>query len=145
MKELQFMGWNECKKEYIRNVDRDDEKIKSILSLIDKRLAFIASIVANQDNVWFVVENYYEIIKELLIALLLKRGLKSKNHQCLISYFYKNYPQYEDQAHVILQMSYFRNRLDYYGEAIDFNFYEKYKEDFMVIINTIKELIRSTA
>ena len=145
MKELQFMGWNECKKEYIRNVDRDDEKIKSILSLIDKRLAFIASIVANQDNVSFVVENYYEIIKELLIALLLKRGLKSKNHQCLISYFYKNYPQYEDQAHVILQMSYFRNRLDYYGEAIDFNFYEKYKEDFMVIINTIKELIRSTA
>ena len=38
-----------------------------------------------------LVSEYYEVIKELLIALLLKQGLKSYNHECLISFFKKEY------------------------------------------------------
>ena len=141
MKKLEFMGWNECENEHIRRVEVDNEKIKSILSLVDKRFAFIQSMIADENNVSFIVENYYEATKELLVALLLKRGLKSKNHQCLITYFYQNYPQYEGEAYLMLQMSYLRNKLDYYGEPIDVTFYNKHKEDFITIINTIKKLI----
>ncbi len=138
---LQFMDWNECGKEFIREVEVDNEKIKSLIKLSLNRFNFIKSIDVNSSNVSFIVENYYEVIKELLIALLLKNGLKSQNHQCLITYFYKNYQGYEFQANLILQMSYLRNRLEYYGESIDLGFYNKYKEDFVSIIELIKNLI----
>ncbi|GEM_PF-791312 len=144
-KRLQFMDWNECNKDFIREIEVDNEKIKSLMKLAINRFNFIKSINSNQSNVSFIVENYYEVIKELLIALLSKNGLKSQNHQCLITYFYKNYPKYEFQANLILQMSYLRNRLEYYGESIDIGFYNKYKQDFVFIIELIKNLIEKGA
>ena len=142
MEKLNFMEWAECERDFIRRTEKDAEKIESMLKIADKRLNFIKSVAVNSNNVSFVAENYYEIIKELLSAFLLKNGLKSKNHQCLISYFYKKHHQYEFEARLILQMSYFRNRLNYYGEAIDRAFYDKHKEDFERIIDLIKGLIR---
>ena len=138
---LKFMEWSECERNFIRKRERDNEKIKSIIKIASKRHDFINTIKVNKDNVSFVIENYYEIIKELLNAVLLKNGLNSKNHQCLIAYFHKNYLQYEFESNLILQMSYLRNRLNYYGEPIDIEFYSKYKEDFEKIINIIKNII----
>lgn len=140
-KELKFMEWEECKKGFIRSIEIDNEKIKSIINVSLLRTEFIKSISANQNNVSFVIENYYETIKELLVALLLKKGLRSKNHQCLITYFYNNYGEYEFEANLILRLSFLRNRLEYYGEKIDFEFYNKHKEDFSSIIKLLKKII----
>ena len=137
-----IIDWNLCKNKFIRNVEVDEEQINSIIETAAKRLKFIKSNKATNDNISFIVENYYEIIKELLIALLLKNGLKSSNHQCLISYFYKEYPDYEFEVNIISQMSYLRNRLNYYGEKIDFGFYDKNKVEFIKLIDLIKGLIR---
>jgi len=137
-----IIDWNLCKNKFIRNVEVDEEQISSIIETAAKRLKFIKSNKATNDNVSFIVENYYEIIKELLVALLLKNGLKSSNHQCLISYFYKEYPDYEFEVNIISQMSYLRNRLNYYGEKIDFGFYDKNKAEFIKLIDLIKDLIR---
>lgn len=136
------MGWNLCEHKFIRKVEVDKEQINSIIETAEKRLEFISSNKATKDNVSFIVENYYEIIKELLVALLLKNGLKSSNHQCLISYFYRKNPDYEFEVNLISQMSYLRNRLNYYGERIDFDFYDKNKDEFNKLIDLIKGLIR---
>ncbi len=144
MKEiLQFMDWNECTKKFVRIIETDKERMHSIVHAALHRLEFVKTIQVSERNSSYVVENYYEVIKELLVALLLKKNLKSTNHQCLISYFYKNYPQYEYEANVMLKMSYLRNRLDYYGEPIELDFYKKYKNDFMKIIEIIKSLIEN--
>lgn len=137
-----IINWDLCKSKFIRIVERDDEKINSIMESADKRLTFINSNPPTKENVSFIVEGYYEIIKELLVALLLKNGMKSSNHQCLISFFYKEYPDCEFEANLISQMSYLRNRLNYYGEEIDFDFYDKNKKEFDKIINLLKELIK---
>ena len=136
-----IMDWNKCEKEFIRKVEIDNEKIEAIRETAEKRLKFIKSLKADKDNVSFVVENYYEIIKELLVAFLLKNSLKSKNHQCLISYFYKKYPEHEAEANLIQQLSYLRNRLNYYGELIEIEFYEKNKKEFENIIKLLKQLL----
>ena len=136
-----IMDWNLCKTKFIRFVEKDEEKTSSIIETAGKRLAFIKSNEAAKENISFIVEGYYEIIKELLVALLLKNGLKSSNHQCLISFFYKEYSDYEFEVNLISQMSYLRNRLNYYGEEIDFDFYDKNKEEFDKIIDLIKKLI----
>lgn len=131
---MNLMDWSRCEREFIRTVETDNEKIASIVEITLKRKKFL-DVNVNKDNVSFVIEGYYEIIKELLVALLLKDGLKSKNHQCLITYFYRQYQDHEHEANLISQMSYLRNRLDYYGESIDISFYEKNKGDIDRLID----------
>ena len=139
-----IIDWGLCKSKFIRIVEKDEEKIKSIIDTANYRLNFIKSNKATKENVSFIVEGYYEIIKELLVALLLKNGLKSSNHQCLISFFNKEYPHYEFEVNLISQMSYLRNRLNYYGEKIDFDFYDKNRVEFDKIVALLKKLVKSS-
>ncbi|NQU78426.1 hypothetical protein HQ545_01525 [Candidatus Woesearchaeota archaeon] len=138
---MNLMDWSKCEKEFIRKVTPDQEKICSIVEMAMSRLEFVKSHTATEKNVYFIVEGYYEILKELLVALLLKNGLKSRNHQCLITYFYREYPDHEFEANLISRMSYLRNRLDYYGEAIDVSFYSKNKEDIEKIIGLLASIV----
>ena len=135
------MDWNYCERQFIRKVEVDEERIKSIVEKSMQRLDRAQKTELNLNTVSFIVEDYYEVIKELLIAYLLKKGLRSKNHQCLISYFYKENPNHEKEAYLISQMSFFRNRLSYYGEDIPIEFYEKNKKEFKDIINLLRKLV----
>jgi len=137
-----IIDWNSCKEEFIKEVEPDPSKINAIVWAAELRLKFIKEVSVNQNNVSFVVEGYYEVTKELLIALLLSKGLRSKNHQCLISYFYYKYPDYEAESYLISQMSYLRNRLGYYGEPIEIDFYKKNKEKFENVIQLLRSLIK---
>jgi hypothetical protein len=137
-----LMNWKECEKGFIRKVEVDLNRIDSIMTKALQRLKRARDTEIKPDNVSFVVEDYYEVIKELLISYLLKNGLRSKNHQCLITYFYKNNRVYENEAFLISQMSYFRNRLEYYGEDIPFEFYNKNKYNFEKIIEILLKIIK---
>lgn len=134
---MEFMDWQNCERQFIRKVEKDPERARDIMETAKRRLRFIESASIDDRSVSFAVEGYYEVIKELLVSLLLAKGLKSKNHQCLSSYFYLNYPSHEAEAHLIARLSYLRNRLDYYGELIEYEFYTKNK---VAILETIKIL-----
>lgn len=136
-----IMGWGECEREFIRKVHVDKERISSIVVKAMQRLKRARMTKASAENISFIVEDYYEVIKELLIAYLLRDGLRSKNHQCLISYFYRKNPSLEREAYLISQMSYFRNRLGYYGEDVPAEFYEENKRSFEEIISLLLKLI----
>ncbi len=138
---MNLIDWGECRRQFIRSMSPDQEKINSILDTVIKRKKFVEIQQVNEDNVSFIIEGYYEIIKELLVALLLKHGLKSKNHQCLISYFYQKHPDYEFETNLISEMSYLRNRLNYYGETVDISFYKKNKKEIIKIIQFLKSLV----
>ena len=136
---VDIMNWDLCERDFIRKVEIDKERINSILN--KARLRLERAKISIKIDVSLTVEDYYEVIKELLTAYLLKNGLRSKNHQCLISYFYKKNPDYEKEAYLISQMSFFRNRLNYYGEDIPKEFYEKNKIEFEHIIKILNKLI----
>lgn len=137
----EIMNWEICGREFIKKAEPDKNQIQSILERTKQRLDFIKTLKPTKENSQFLVENYYEAIKELLIAFMLKDSMRSKNHQCLISYFYKKHPEYEHYAYIISQMSYFRNRLEYYGESIPYEFHETNQKEFEKIIKIIMELI----
>lgn len=143
--ENKLMGGEECKREFIRKVEIDMERIESIKGKALQRLKRAEATSVSLETVSFIVEDYYEVIKELFVAYMLKNGLRSKNHQCLISYFYKNNPENEREAFLIAEMSFFRNRLDYYGEDIPMSFYEKNKEEFRRIIELVLKLINNNS
>ena len=136
------MDWSECEKEFIRNVKVDGERIKSIIEKAMQRKEMLESIRVTEENASFIVEGYYEVIKELLVAYLLNNGLRSKNHQCLITYFYMNNKDYEHETNLISQMSFLRNRLNYYGESIPMSFYNKNKDNIKKIIKLLFYLIK---
>jgi len=82
----------------------------------------------SERNVSFIVEGLYEVLKELLTALMLLNGLRSQNHQCLIAYFRQEFPEKEFESDLLGRLCYRRNRLNYYGELIEPRFYEKSEE-----------------
>ncbi len=137
------MNWNECKNNFIKEVEIDIARRDSIIEKALIRLKRARETKINEENVSLVIEDYYEVIKELLTAYLLNNGFRSKNHQCLISYFYKENPNFEKEAYLIAQMSFFRNRLNYYGESIPLDFYRKHKNDFENIIKIVEGLIKN--
>ena len=136
-----IMDWNKCEREFIRRVEPDPERAKSIIAKARQRLKRAQETPINEESVSFVVEDYYEVIKELLVAYLLLAGLRSQNHQCLISYFAKQHSDHDQKTILMAQMSYFRNRLGYYGESIPLSFYEKNKKEFQEIIVFLEKLL----
>ena len=135
------MSWEECKKEFIRSVDVDPEKINSLVGMAKRRLNFVKSIKTTEENASFIFDDYYEVIKELLIALMLKKGIRSKNHQCLFTFFAKEF-NYEAEVNIIKQMNYLRNRLDYYAEPIEYAYFQENYKSFESIINLLLKLIK---
>ncbi len=132
-----IMSWGKCKREFVRKITPDVEMIESLKEKSTRR----SERARQGTDTDFIVEDYYEAINELLIAYLLKNGYRSKNHQCLISFFHKENPDYEPEAQLIQQMSFFRNRLNYYGEDIPSQFYEKNKDEFERIITLLLKMI----
>ena len=137
----ELMSWEECKQDFIRNVAVDSEKINSLVEMAKKRLKFIQSIKATEENASFLFDDYYEIIKELLIALMLKKGMRSKNHQCLFTFFAKEF-DYDAEVNIIKQMNFLRNRLDYYGEPIEYAYFRENYKSFENIIDLLLKLIK---
>lgn len=138
---IELMSWQICERECIRKVEKDPEKVASLCETARKRLQLINNIPVTRDNLSFVVEGYYEVIKELLVAYLLMHGMRSRNHQCLISYFYLQNSDHEHEAYIMAHLLYYRNRLGYYGELIPEPFYEKNKGAIPQIISLLFELI----
>ena len=113
MKEI--MNFEVCEREHLKSVSPDAEKIASIRKMCAARQRLIKKAEIDNETAPIIAADYYEIIKELLVALLLKSGLKSDNHECLISFFKENHPVYGYEAGAIHQLKDARNRATYDG------------------------------
>ena len=135
------MSWKECERKFVRKVSVDRDKVKSLIETAKAREKFVNSVGLTNENASFVFENYYEIVKELLIALMLNNGMRSKNHQCLFTFFYDKY-NYEAEVNLIKQMNYLRNRLEYYGELIEFSYFKENHKKFKEIVKLLFGLVK---
>lgn len=139
MKEI--MDWNICLNEHITKVEPDNEKIESIRKMCSVRLRVAQQVAIDDETASVVAEDYYEIIKELLVALLLKNGLKSDNHECLISFFKNMFPKYEYEAQTIHQLKNVRNRVSYDGIFVKKEYVISNKLEFEHIIELLDGLL----
>lgn len=137
----ELMSWEECEEEYIRKVEVDIDKINSILKMCRVRLRVLKQIELDEETASVIADDYYEIIKELLTALLLLNGLKSNNHECLICFFKKNYPDKEYETKKMYELKRIRNQIDYEGLFIEKEYIEKNKLEFEHIIELLRKEI----
>jgi len=136
-----FMSWAYCERNFVKKIDVDISRARSMLEVANGRMGFLKGVGVGEKTVSFLVEGYYEVMKELLTALFFAKGLKSRNHQCLFSYFYEKFSDYEGEARFLLRMNMIRNRLNYYGEVVDLGWYENNRLEIFRVIDILKRKV----
>lgn len=136
------MSWDECRTNFTRKVEIDEDKAKSILKLCTVRLRVVKLIPLDAETASVIAEHFYEIMKELLTALLLLHGIKSENHECLIAFFKKTYPEREHETKILYDLKTIRNKIDYEGLFVDKTYIERNKLEFMHIISFLQDKIQ---
>jgi len=99
-------SWKEVRNE-VRRIRPDKGMAKAILKMIKVRVKAL-KLTDRQEFASLVVEDYYEVIKEAITALMAIDGYKTLSHEALITYmkeFYTDFSQSEitlmDQLRVL--------------------------------------------
>ena len=120
----------------------DKEKAKSIIkmiSLIEKRI----KTQNKKEMAALIIVDYYEIIKELIVALLLIDGYKTLSHKDLIDYIKEKYKEFDNYEISILDdLRVLRNRITYEGFFIEFSYLNRNEYLFISLINKLKNLVK---
>lgn len=125
----------------IIKISPNKETAKSILkmiSLIEERLRIQNKIKMAS----LIISDYYEIIKELITAVLLTDGYKTLSHKDLIEYIKKYNEFTEHEISVLDNLRVLRNRITYEGFQIDSSYLIRNEGLFKSIIKKLKEILK---
>ena len=134
--------WDENSNE-INKVVKDKEKAMSLLKLIELREKNIKNL-EKEEFATLIVEGYYEIIKELITAIMSVDGYKTLSHELLVGYiakFYKEFSMFE--INTIDQLRKTRNDIAYRGIIINMDYLERNEKPILKIIKALKEKVKS--
>jgi|SRR3989338_4725101 len=118
------------------------ERVKSILhmaNLLEERI----TLQDKEKMAALVTVDYYEIIKELLTAILLLEGYKTLSHKDLFEYMHEKSAEMFDQQEKFLlnELRILRNRVSYEGFKIQPSYLERNQSKLKEIIQRIKQEI----
>jgi len=136
------MKWEDCLDYKIKKVKENPSQATALLQLSQRRLEFIEQYGKN-DFPQLLVESYYEVIKELISALLAIYGYKSYSHECLVSFIEEYYPSIfdEDQIKFIDSMRKLRSDIQYRGREIANDYLHRNQTKIITIINKLNDLV----
>ncbi len=122
-------------------ISPDKEKAQSIVkmaSLIEER-------IKGQDRkkmAALIAADYYEIVKELITAVLLIDGYKTLSHKDLIDYLGKNYSEFTThEISVLDDLRILRNRITYEGFFIEPSYLERNEPLFRAMIHKLRKMV----
>ena len=119
----------------------DKERARSILkmtNLIEERV----KLQDKEKMAALILSDYYEIIKELLTALLLLDGCKTLSHKDLIDYIDQNYKELTKyEISFLHDLRIMRNKIMYEGLFVEYSFLERNENLIKTIINKLRNLI----
>ncbi len=96
------------------------------------------------EHVTFIIEAYYEAIKELVTALLLLDGYRCETHTCLFSYLEEHYPEFDtSEIKDMDNMRKIRNRIAYEGFKVKMAYFKRKSPVAKKIIDNLRTLIES--
>lgn len=120
----------------------DKEKARSIL----KMTCLIEERIKTQDRermAALIITDYYEIIKELITAILLIDGYKTLSHKDLIDYLKEKYSEFKAyETSVLDDLRVLRNRVTYEGFLVDLSYLDRNEPLFKFIIKKLRDLIK---
>ena len=135
-----MIEWEEARNQVIKTAI-DKEKAKSLYLKLKERKEAVKFLEPLRFTS-IVIENYYEIIKESLTALMALDGYKSLSHEILISYLKKLHKEFlEHEVVFIDEMRKLRNKINYDGFKVRPQYYEMNKENILKIIEKLDKIL----
>lgn len=124
----------------IFSIRKDKERARDLYYMAKDRLEIIK--LLPREKAYKLIEEYYEIMKELLTAIMYTDGFKTLSHVKLIEYFSENYKCLQDnEVQLIDTMRKYRNGIVYYGKKVSYDFLINYENKIIKIITILLELI----
>ncbi|MBU0906711.1 MAG: hypothetical protein KKD18_02925 [Nanoarchaeota archaeon] len=121
----------------------DKEKVKSIIELAEEREKLVSDIEL-KTNATFIIEDYYEIAKELTTAILLLGGIKTVGenaHKEMLDYLtHYNFSQAEITLLQDLRIR--RNQSIYEGKQTKQVYLENNRLEILRIISKLKLILK---
>jgi hypothetical protein len=122
--------------EEIFRISKDVERARALFEMAKDRLELLK--LLPKDKAYKIIEEYYEIIKELLTAIMYLDGYKTLSHIKLLEYFSSNYRQLDARELKLADtLRKFRIGIVYYGRRISQDFLVNYEEDIIKIIKIL--------
>jgi len=119
----------------------DKEKARNILKMV----SLIKERIKKQERekmAALIIADYYEIIKELITAILLIDGYKTLSHKDLIDYIKEKCKEFSiHEISVLDDLRALRNRIAYEGFFIEPSYLERNEPLFKEIIRKLENLI----
>lgn len=123
----------------------DKEKAESILKMVKSREQFLKDLEKMKAYPTIIAENYYEIIKELCMAIALAEGYKAigeNTYKDTIN-FVKKHDFSESEIEIMQDLRLRRNKSSYEGKTIEESYLINMKEDLLKIIFKLKKVLNS--
>lgn len=133
------MRWEECVEKKVYKKKKDKERAKSLFKIVKVREEDNRRRKRKNENVPLIVESYWEIIKQLITALLNLNGFKSYSQECLISYVDKFYNFNKNEIELMDELRKIRNDIDYRGKFLDLDYLERKESKIKNIVSKLEE------
>lgn len=105
----------------VKRQTKNEILAKALLRGSADRLSFIKRLGLSEENAKYIVENSYDVIRELIEARLSIDGFKSYSHEATIL-FLKKFPEFkESEISFIDNLRKIRNGIKYYGKEAHVN------------------------
>jgi len=125
----------------IFRIQKDPERAKALIKAAKQRFIELDNI-RNLVSGSRIIEFYYDIIKELILALMYKDGYKTLSHVAMIEYLRVNSSYFGDgDIALIDSLRRKRNDISYYGKTISSSFlFQKEDQIRQLICNFLETL-----
>jgi hypothetical protein len=124
-------------------------KAKTLLEIAEKDIETLRSIepiFEEKQNFSLAWSSRYEVIRQLVDAILLLEKVKSENHQCLFAHACMKHRDWGIEWDSIETMRLLRNKVHYEGKPVPNALWQSYKEKFNIyteaLIKILKEKLR---
>ena len=136
-----MLEWDEQSDQVFR-ITSDREKAKSLLKLVELRENDLKT--KSEEFSTLIIECYYEIIKELITALMSIDGYKTLSHELLIAYVARFYKEFSSaEIYLMDQLRKTRNDIAYRGILVPPEYFNRNKEKVLLLISKLKQTIIS--
>ena len=124
----------------IFKISKSPARAEALREMALERLADLKK----EEKTYKIIEQYYEIIKELATAVMYLNGLKTLSHRALISYLESNHRNSFEKEEFFLmdELRKLRNNIVYYGERVERTFLLNKESKIKTIIEKLIKLVK---
>lgn len=127
--------------EEIFKISRDITRARDLFQIAGERLDIIK--ILPRDKPYKILEEYYEIVLELITAIMYADGYKTLSHVSAIGFISNYNILSENQVNIIETMRKLRHGIVYYGKKIKEEYLINNEEDIREIIKILNNHLKT--